>query len=46
MAALEGREVFEFGGEQPNLTYETLMKCVEEVKKNGVDFLSPPVAAR
>ncbi len=39
MAALEGREVFEFSGIEPNPTYETLMKCVEEVKKNGVDFL-------
>lgn len=39
MSALEGREVFEFSGVEPNPTFETLMKCVEEVKKNGVDFL-------
>ncbi len=39
MTALEGREVFEFSGVEPNPTFETLMKCVEEVKKKGVDFL-------
>jgi len=39
MTALEGREVFEFSGVEPNPTFETLMKCVAEVKKNGVDFL-------
>ena len=39
MSALEGREVYEFSGVEPNPTFETLMKCVEEVKKNGIDFL-------
>ncbi|MDD3148001.1 MAG: iron-containing alcohol dehydrogenase [Candidatus Riflebacteria bacterium] len=39
MTALEGREVFEFSGVEPNPTFETLMKCVEEVKKTGADFL-------
>lgn len=39
MAALEGREVHEFSGVEPNPTFETLMKCVEQVKAKGVDFL-------
>ncbi|NCB39970.1 MAG: iron-containing alcohol dehydrogenase [Erysipelotrichia bacterium] len=39
MAALEGREVYEFSGVEANPTYETLMKCVEQVKAKGVDFL-------
>ncbi|MGM0599707.1 MAG: iron-containing alcohol dehydrogenase [Candidatus Rifleibacteriota bacterium] len=39
MKALEGREVFEFSGVEPNPAYETLMKCVEKVKENKVDFL-------
>lgn len=39
MAALDGREVVEFSGVEPNPTYETLMKCVEQVKANKVDFL-------
>lgn len=39
MAALEGREVFEFSGVEPNPTFETLMKCVEQVRANKVDFL-------
>lgn len=39
MSALEGREVCEFSGVEPNPTFETLMKCVEQVKAKGVDFL-------
>jgi NADP-dependent alcohol dehydrogenase len=39
MAALEGREVFEFSGVEPNPTYETLMKCVEQVRAQKIDFL-------
>lgn len=39
MKALEGREVHEFSGVEPNPTYETLMKCVEQVREKGVDFL-------
>lgn len=37
--ALEGYNVLEFGGIEPNPKYETLMKAVEIVKKEGVDFL-------
>ncbi|HAE38345.1 MAG TPA: NADH-dependent alcohol dehydrogenase [Candidatus Riflebacteria bacterium] len=39
MSALEGREVHEFSGVEPNPTYETLMQCVEQVKAKGCDFL-------
>ncbi len=39
MAALSEREVFEFSGVEPNPTFETLMKCVEEVKAKKIDFL-------
>ncbi|MEW6708668.1 MAG: iron-containing alcohol dehydrogenase [Candidatus Riflebacteria bacterium] len=39
MKALEGRQVEEFSGVEPNPTYETLMKCVEKVKATGCDFL-------
>jgi NADP-dependent alcohol dehydrogenase len=39
MGALEGRAVFEFGGIEPNPAYETLMKAVEVVKREGIDFL-------
>ena len=38
-AALQGYELMEFGGIEPNPTYETLMKCVEMVRKNRIDFL-------
>ncbi|EPZ57215.1 iron-containing alcohol dehydrogenase family protein [[Clostridium] sordellii ATCC 9714] len=31
--ALKGREIFEFGGIEPNPKYETLMKAAELVKK-------------
>ncbi len=39
MAALADREVHEFSGVEPNPTFETLMRCVEEVRKHGIDFL-------
>jgi NADP-dependent alcohol dehydrogenase len=38
-AALGARTVFEFGGIEPNPTYETLMRAVEQVKRDGIDFL-------
>ncbi len=38
-AALGAREVFEFGGIEPNPSFETLMRAVEQVKLNQVDFL-------
>ena len=37
--ALEGYNVIEFGGIEPNPKYETLMKAVEIVKNEGDDFL-------
>jgi len=37
--ALAGFEVLEFGGIEPNPTYETLMKAVEIVRSEKVDFL-------
>jgi NADP-dependent alcohol dehydrogenase len=39
IAALPGYDVMEFGGIEPNPTYETLMQCVEVVRKNKIDFL-------
>ncbi|CDS52574.1 NADH-dependent butanol dehydrogenase A [Polaromonas sp. CG9_12] len=38
-AALGERVVQEFGGIEPNPTYETLMKAVEQVKREKIDFL-------
>ena len=38
--ALQGYEILEFGGIEPNPTYETLMQCVDVVRKNKIDFLS------
>ncbi|CAI2475464.1 alcohol dehydrogenase [Serratia liquefaciens] len=38
-AALAGRNVQEFSGIEPNPTYETLMKAVEVVRAENVDFL-------
>lgn len=38
-AALSNFSVFEFGGIEANPKYETLMKAVEVVKKNKVDFI-------
>lgn len=37
--ALKGYKVSEFGGIEPNPKYETLMKAVEVVKKEKIDFL-------
>ena len=39
IAALKGFTVFEFGGIEPNPKYETLMKAVELVKVEKIDFL-------
>jgi NADP-dependent alcohol dehydrogenase len=38
-ASIEGFEVIEFGGIEPNPHYETLMKAVEVVKKENITFL-------
>lgn len=38
-AALKGFKVVEFGGIEPNPQYETLMKAVEVVKSEKIDFL-------
>jgi len=38
-AALGKRTVFEFGGIEPNPSYETLMKAVELIRKEKLDFL-------
>jgi len=38
-AAIQGFEVLEFGGIEPNPHYETLMKAVELVKKENITFL-------
>ncbi|AOK31974.1 aldehyde reductase [Burkholderia singularis] len=38
-AALGARDVHEFGGIEPNPTYETLMKAVELVRREKIDFL-------
>ncbi|MDD3249126.1 MAG: iron-containing alcohol dehydrogenase [Smithellaceae bacterium] len=39
MTALQGCAMEEFGGIEPNPTYETLMRCVELVRKSKIDFL-------
>ncbi len=39
LAALSGHTVFEFGGIEPNPSYETLMKAVDMVHANSIDFL-------
>jgi NADP-dependent alcohol dehydrogenase len=39
LANLGNRRVFEFGGIEPNPQYTTLMKAVEIVKKENIDFL-------
>jgi NADP-dependent alcohol dehydrogenase len=39
VANLEGHTVSEFSGIEPNPAYETLMKAVEVVKRQGIDFL-------
>ena len=38
-AALGNRVVQEFGGIEPNPSYETLMRAVEQVRKEKLDFL-------
>ncbi len=38
-AALAGRTVFEFGGIEPNPTYETLMLAVELARRESIDFI-------
>ena len=37
--ALQGYDIDEFGGIEPNPTYETLMKCVEKIRNKKTDFL-------
>lgn len=37
--ALEGYNIIEFDGIEPNPKYETLMKAVDIVKNEGIDFL-------
>lgn len=39
LAALDGYEIGEFGGIEPNPTYETCMKAVDLIKEEGYDFL-------
>jgi NADP-dependent alcohol dehydrogenase len=39
LAALAGRKVQEFEGIEPNPEYATLMKAVEVVRRDGIDFL-------
>ncbi|MBU1564478.1 MAG: alcohol dehydrogenase [Proteobacteria bacterium] len=39
LAALSGHTVFEFSGIEPNPTYETLMKAVDMIHTNSIDFL-------
>jgi NADP-dependent alcohol dehydrogenase len=38
-AALSNHTVFEFGGIEPNPTYETLMQAIEMVKREDIGFL-------
>ena len=37
--ALGAREIHEFGGSEPNPSYETLMKAVELIREQKIDFL-------
>lgn len=37
--ALEGYEIIEFGGIEPNPRYETLMKAVAIIKEQNIDFI-------
>jgi NADP-dependent alcohol dehydrogenase len=39
MGALKDREIVEFGGIEPNPSYETCMKAVEKIKAEKVTFL-------
>ena len=36
---LKGYEIGEFGGIEPNPSYETMMQCVEKVREESYDFL-------
>jgi len=38
-SALAGRKIFEFGGIEPNPHLETLLKAVELIRQEGIDFL-------
>lgn len=38
-AALAGHHVSEFSGVEPNPSYETLMRAIEQVKQEKIDFL-------
>jgi len=38
-ANLKDRKIFEFGGIEPNPRYETLMKAIEIVRKENIDFI-------
>ncbi len=37
--ALGAREIHEFGGIEPNPSHETLMKAVELIREQKIDFL-------
>ena len=37
--AMQGRQMTEFGGIEPNPQYETCLKAVEQVRAAGIDFL-------
>lgn len=39
ITALGQREIFEFGGIEPNPHYETCMKCVDYIRENNIDFI-------
>ena len=39
MKQLSGRDITEFGGIEPNPSYETCMKAVEQIEANNVNFL-------
>ncbi len=39
VTALKDRNIFEFGGIEPNPHYETLVKAVDVIKENNIDFL-------
>ncbi|OJX38907.1 MAG: NADH-dependent alcohol dehydrogenase [Chloroflexi bacterium 44-23] len=39
LEALQGWQLIEFGGIEPNPTYETLMQAVEIIRKENIDFL-------
>lgn len=38
-SALDGYQLYEFGGIEPNPKYETCMKAVNIIKQEGIDFL-------